>query len=74
MRFLRFFWLEWIYLGLSSNRFWFYHLKKGPSILDSYLSNDAFNNKPSRRFLESPIRIDNYIRDSPINFICIAGF
>ncbi len=30
------FWLEWIYLGLKGNRFWFLNFKKGSSILDSY--------------------------------------
>jgi hypothetical protein len=30
------FWLEWIYLGLIGNRFWFLNFKEGSSILDSY--------------------------------------
>jgi hypothetical protein len=31
------FWLEWIYLGLNWNRFWFLNFKECPLILDSYL-------------------------------------
>ncbi len=30
------FWLEWIYLGLNKNRYWFLTFKEGSSILDSY--------------------------------------
>ncbi len=30
------FWLEWIYLGLNENRYWFLNFKEGSSILDSY--------------------------------------
>jgi hypothetical protein len=30
------FWLEWIYLGLNGNRFWFLNFKEGSSILVSY--------------------------------------
>ncbi len=30
------FWLEWIYLGLNENRYWFLNFKEGFSILDSY--------------------------------------
>ncbi len=37
MRFLRlFFWLEWIYLGMNKNRYWFLNFKEGSSILDNY--------------------------------------
>jgi hypothetical protein len=53
------FWPVWIYLGLNGNRFWFLNFKEGSLILDSYLSFDAFHVKPSRRFVESPRRIDN---------------
>jgi hypothetical protein len=42
--------LEWIYLGLNENRYWFLNFKEGSSILDSYLSIDVFHTKPSRRF------------------------
>jgi hypothetical protein len=28
--------LEWIYLGLNENRFWFLNFKEDSSILDSY--------------------------------------
>jgi hypothetical protein len=35
MTFLHFFLLEWIYLGLNRNRFWFFHFKEIPLILDS---------------------------------------
>jgi hypothetical protein len=35
MRFLRFFWLEWIYLGLNRNRFWFFSFKEIHTIFDS---------------------------------------
>jgi hypothetical protein len=31
------FWLEWIYIGLNENRYWFLNFKEGSSILDSYL-------------------------------------
>jgi hypothetical protein len=30
------FWLEWIYLGLNGNRFWFLNFKENSLILDSY--------------------------------------
>ncbi len=30
-------WLEWIYLGLHGNRFWFFNFKEGSSIWDSLL-------------------------------------
>jgi hypothetical protein len=30
------FWIEWIYLGLNDNRYWFLNFKEGSSILDSY--------------------------------------
>ncbi len=30
------FWLEWIYLGLNENRYWFLNFKDCSSILDSY--------------------------------------
>jgi hypothetical protein len=30
------FWLEWIYLGLNENRYWFLNFKECSSILDSY--------------------------------------
>jgi hypothetical protein len=30
------FWLEWIYLGLKGNCFWFLNFKDVSSILDSY--------------------------------------
>ncbi len=30
------FWLEWIYLGLKGNRFWFLNFKDVSSILDSH--------------------------------------
>ncbi len=30
------FWLEWIYLGLIENRYWFLNIKEGSLILDSY--------------------------------------
>jgi hypothetical protein len=30
------FWLDWIYLGLKGNRFWFLTFKDVSSILDSY--------------------------------------
>jgi hypothetical protein len=33
--FTGYFWLEWIYLGLNGNRFWFLSFKEIPSILDS---------------------------------------
>jgi hypothetical protein len=29
------FWLEWIYIGLKGNRFWFLNFKDVSSILDS---------------------------------------
>jgi hypothetical protein len=48
------FWPVWIYLGLGS-----FNFKESSLILDSYLSIDAFHAKPSRRFVESPRRIDN---------------
>jgi hypothetical protein len=55
MRFLRgFLWLEWIYLGLNGNRFWFLSFKEIPYILDCQIKYDAFLTKPSRRFYESP--------------------
>ncbi len=31
--------LEWIYLGLNGNRFWFSNFKEGSSILYSYFKN-----------------------------------
>ncbi len=34
--FMVIFWLEWIYLGLNGNRFWFLNFKEGSTILDSY--------------------------------------
>jgi hypothetical protein len=30
------FWLEWIYLGLNENRYWFLNFKEDSSILNSY--------------------------------------
>jgi hypothetical protein len=56
---LTLFWLEWIYLGLNSNRFWFFILKIVLRYYISILSTDAVHTKPSRRFLEFPRRTDN---------------
>ncbi len=46
------------------NRLWFFNFKEGSLILDSYLGIDAFHAKPSRRFYESPRRIDSCIKDA----------
>jgi hypothetical protein len=43
------FWLEWIYLGLNENRYWFLHFKEGSSILDcNFKYWWAFHTKPKR--------------------------
>jgi hypothetical protein len=60
------FWLEWIYHGLNRNHFWFFSLKEIPSILDSQFKYWFISYQPSQRFVESPRRIDNWVRSSPI--------
>jgi hypothetical protein len=60
------FWPVWMHLGLNVNCLWFFNFKEGSSILYSYfiLSIDVFHTKPTRRFIESPRRIDNCIKDT----------
>jgi hypothetical protein len=62
--------LEWIYLGLNRNRFWFLNFTDAPSILENYFKVWL----GSYQTFESPRRIDNWVWGSPINFICIATF
>jgi hypothetical protein len=57
--FMVIFWLEWIYIGLKGNRFWFLNFKDVLLFYTVILSIDAFHTKPSRRFYESPRRIEN---------------
>ncbi len=58
------YWPVWMYLGLNKNRFWFLNLKKLLRYETAILSFVAFQFN-SRRFLESPRRIGNWVRGSP---------
>jgi hypothetical protein len=56
-----------MHLGLNVNRLWFFNFQESSSISYNYTiiqSIDAFHTKPSRRFVESPRRIDNCIKDT----------
>jgi hypothetical protein len=63
--------MQW---GLNVNHLWFYNYSDAPSFFGRFLSFGAFHDKPFRRFVESPRRVNNWMRSSPINCICIASF
>ncbi len=54
----------WMYLGLNVNRWWFLIFKRVLRFFTVILSSDAFHTKHSRRFVESPRRIDTCIKDT----------
>ncbi len=54
------FWAVWMYLDLNVNRLWFWNLMMLLWFLKIILSFEAFQAKPSRRFLESPRRIGSW--------------
>jgi hypothetical protein len=49
----------WMHLGLNVNRLWFKNFLKLLRFLATILSFGALHTKPSRKFYESPRRIDN---------------
>jgi hypothetical protein len=53
------FWPVWMHLGMNVNRLWFKKILKLLRFLATISSFGALHTKPSRRFVESPRRIDN---------------
>jgi hypothetical protein len=67
--FCGFFGLEWVYVGLNRNRFWFFSFtKEVPTILDSQFKYWCvyYQTLSYCRFVESPRRIENWVRGSLI--------
>jgi hypothetical protein len=60
------FWPVWMRPGLNVNRLWFFNFYEAPSIFGSYFKFwcASYQTFSSRRFYESPRRIDNCLKDT----------
>ncbi len=51
---------------LNRNHFQFFNFNDAPSMLESLYNFDVFYAKASKKFVESPRKIDSWVRDSLI--------